>query len=57
MTAREIGLQAARKLGVEPKGEPLRYLVTSIADSLQRATVKGVVTRIGGYPRRWEIVR
>jgi len=56
MTAREIGLQAARKLGVETKGEPLRYLVTSIGDSLQRASKKGVVRQIGDYPRRWEIV-
>jgi hypothetical protein len=57
MTAREIGLQVARKLGVETKGEPLRYLVTSIGDSLQRATKKGIARRIGDYPRRWEIVR
>jgi hypothetical protein len=57
MTAREIGLQAARKLGVETKGEPLRYLVTSLADSLHRATKKGIVRQIGNYPRRWEIAR
>ena len=55
MTAREIGLQVARKLGVETKGEPLRYLVTSIGDSLQRASKKGIVAQIGDYPRRWRI--
>ena len=57
MSAREIGLQVARKLGVEAKGEPLRYLVTSIGDSLQRGTKKGIVAQIGEYPRRWEIKR
>jgi len=57
MSAREIGLQVARKLGVEAKGEPLRYLVTSIGDSLQRGTKKGIVAQIGGFPRRWKIVQ
>ena len=57
MSARELGLQIASKLGVEREGEPLRYLVTSIADSLQRAAKKGIITQIGGHPRRWEIVR
>jgi len=55
MTAREIGLQVAQKLGIEGEGEPLRYLVTSIGDSLQRGTKKGIVAQIGEYPRRWKI--
>ncbi len=54
MTAREIGLQAAKKLGIEGEGEPLRYLVTSLGDSLQRGTKKGIVVQIGDYPRRWQ---
>jgi hypothetical protein len=57
MSAREIGLQAARKLGVEPNGEPLRYLVTSIADSLRRGIKKGIIVQIGDHPRRWQIKR
>lgn len=57
MSAREIGIQVARKLGVETGGEPLRYLVTSLADSLQRGMRKGVVVQIGSYPRRWQINR
>ena len=57
MSAREIGLQAARKLNLKAEGESLRYLVTSIGDSLVRGTKKGIVAQIGDHPRRWKIIR